>query len=229
MDDAMGLRLGAVIGDIGTGFAIDHALRIAEAVAPGGKVFCVDVKQSVIAKIKDQADARHIKNVEAVLGVDDDPKLPPMTFDAILISNTYHEFTQPTAMMEHIREALKPGGTLVVVENCSIAHRSDSRAEQTKLHDIAPDILERELSAEGFVVKERIDPILVETAEPRVSLSNLVTTIGRLAAARSTTLTNSKDFASLAGRRQRPVSVPHHRPRSFSRSVRIAPSFGDSH
>jgi predicted methyltransferase len=68
-------------------------------------------------------------------------------------------------MMEHIRDALKPGGTLVVVENCSIAHRSDSRAEQTKLHDIAPEILERELSAEGFVVKERIDPILVETAD----------------------------------------------------------------
>ena len=125
----------------------------------------MDVKQSAITKIKDQADARHIKNVEAVLGADDDPKLPPMTFDAILISNTYHEFTQPTAMMEHIREALKPGGTLVVVENCSIAHQSDSREEQTKLHDLAPDMLERELSAEGFVVKGRVDPILVETAD----------------------------------------------------------------
>ena len=165
MDDAMGVRSGALICDIGTGFAIDHALRIAERVAPAGKVVCVDVKQSAITKIKDQADARHINNVEAVLGADDDPKLPSVTFDAILISNTYHEFTQPTAMMEHIREALKPGGTLVVVENCSIAHRSDSRAEQTKLHDIAPDILERELSAEGFVVRGRIDPILVETAD----------------------------------------------------------------
>jgi predicted methyltransferase len=88
-----------------------------------------------------------------------------MTFDAILVSNTYHEFKQPSAMLKHIREALEPGGTLVVVENCSIAHRSDSRAEQTKLHDIAPDILERELSAEGFVVKGRVDPILVETAD----------------------------------------------------------------
>ena len=165
MDDAMGVRSGAFICDIGTGFAIDHALRIAERVAPGGKIFCVDVKQSEITKIKDQADARHIDNVEAVLGADDDPKLPPMTFDAILISNTYHEFTQPSAMLKHLRESLKPGGTLVVVENCSIAHRSDSRAEQTKLHDIAPDILERELSAGGFVVKERIDPILVETAD----------------------------------------------------------------
>jgi ubiquinone/menaquinone biosynthesis C-methylase UbiE len=140
IDDVMGVRSGAMICDIGTGFAIDHALRIAEVVAPDGKIFCVDVKPSAIAKIKDQADARHIHNVEAVLGADDDPKLPPVTFDAILISNTYHEFMQPSAMLKHIREALKPGGTLVIVENCSIAHRSDSRTE-------------------------RIDPILVETAD----------------------------------------------------------------
>ena len=91
--------------------------------------------------------------------------LPPGTFDAILVSNTYHEFTQPAAMLKHICEALEPGGVLIVVENCSIAHRNDSRAEQTKLHDIAPDILEGELSADCFVVKERIDPILVESPD----------------------------------------------------------------
>jgi ubiquinone/menaquinone biosynthesis C-methylase UbiE len=165
MDEALGLRPGATIADIGTGFAVDHALRIAEAVAPGGKIVCVDVKQSVITKIKDQAHERHITNVETILGSDDDPMLPPGTFDAILVSNTYHEFTQPSAMLQHLRSALKPGGTLVIVENCSIAHRSDSRAEQTKLHDISPDILERELVAAGFLIKARIDLILVESAD----------------------------------------------------------------
>src|ERR1700680_2030703 len=60
MDNALGLRPGATIADIGTGFSIEHALRMAEKVAPGGKVVCVDVKQSVITKIKGEADARHI-------------------------------------------------------------------------------------------------------------------------------------------------------------------------
>ena len=165
MDDALDLRPGATIADIGTGFAVDHALRIAEKLAPGGKVVCVDVKQSVLTRIRDRADASHVTNLETVLGADEDPKLPPRTFDAILISNTYHEFTQPSAMLQHIREALKPGGALILVENCSTAHRNESRAEQTKLHDIAPEILERELSAAGFVVKSRIEPILVESAD----------------------------------------------------------------
>jgi hypothetical protein len=39
MDDAMGVRSGAIIGDIGTGFAIGHSLRIAEKLEPGGKLF----------------------------------------------------------------------------------------------------------------------------------------------------------------------------------------------
>jgi ubiquinone/menaquinone biosynthesis C-methylase UbiE len=165
MDDALGLHPGAMVADIGTGFAIDHALRIAEKLAPDGKIVCVDVKQSVLTKLHDKADAQHVANLETVLGGDDDPMLSPGTFDAILVSNTYHEFTQPSAMLKRIREALKPDGRLVVVENCSIAHRTESRAEQTKLHDIAPDILERELSADGFVVKERIDPILIESPD----------------------------------------------------------------
>jgi ubiquinone/menaquinone biosynthesis C-methylase UbiE len=125
----------------------------------------VDVKQSVLTKIKDQADAGHVTNLEVVLGGEEDPNLPPRTFDAILISNTYHEFTQPSAMLKHICAALKPGGTLVIVENCSIAHRGDSRPEQTKLHDIAPELLEQELSAQGLKVKQRIHPILVESAD----------------------------------------------------------------
>jgi len=165
IDDSLALHPGATIADIGTGFAVDHALRIAEKVAPGGKIVCVDVKQSVLTKIKDQADARHITNVEVVLGGDDDPKLSLAAFDAILVSNTYHEFTQPAAMLKHLCDALKPGGMLVIVENCSIAHRGDSRAEQTKLHDIAPELLERELAAGGLKVKERIYPILVESAD----------------------------------------------------------------
>lgn len=105
MDDALGLYPGATIADIGTGFAVDHALRMAEKLTPGGKIVCVDVKPSVIAKIKEQADARHITNLEVVLGGDDDPKLSLMTFDAILISNTYHEFTTFSNVEAHLRRA----------------------------------------------------------------------------------------------------------------------------
>src|SRR5580704_3151224 len=61
------------------------------------------------------------------------------------------------AMLKHLYTALKPNGRLVVLELYSTSHKNDSRAEQVKRHDISPDILEQELSAAGFVIKERID------------------------------------------------------------------------
>jgi len=56
-------------------------------------------------------------------------------------------------MLKHLCDVLKPGGMLVIVENCSIAHRDEGPAEQTKLHDIASEILERELVAGSLKVK----------------------------------------------------------------------------
>ena len=161
MDKALGLRPGMIVADIGTGLAVHHPMRIARAVAPGGKVVCVEVSQSSVDKIKAQADAAQLTNVETVLGKEDDPMLAAGTFDAILISNAYHEFTQPQVMLKHICDALKPDGTLVVLENYSIVNRSETRAAQIKRHDLAADILEPELAAAGFTVKERVDPVLV--------------------------------------------------------------------
>jgi ubiquinone/menaquinone biosynthesis C-methylase UbiE len=161
VDKALGLRPGITVADIGTGAAVHQPIRIAGEVAPDGKVICVEVSQSYVDKIKARIHDEHISNMEVVLGKEDDPTLAPGAFDAVLISNTYHEFTQPEAMLKHIREALKPDGCLVVVENYTLVQKSVSRAEQVKRHEMEPEILERELTAAGLTVKERVDPILV--------------------------------------------------------------------
>jgi SAM-dependent methyltransferase len=167
IDDALGARAGARIADIGTGAFLAQPLRIAEKVGATGKVVCVDVKASVIAKLKEQIEAKHATNIEVILGKDDDPLLSPATFDAILVSNTYHEFTQPAVMLQHIAAALKPGGRLVVAELFSEAHKTETRDEQTKRHDFSPDMLEKELIAAGFIIIERIAPVPVESEGDR--------------------------------------------------------------
>ena len=165
MDKALGLHPGISVADIGTGAAVQHPIRIANEIAPGGKVICVEVSQSYVERIKKRIDGDHIVNMEVVLGREDNPLLAAGAFDAILISNTYHEFSQPEVMLQHIREALKPDGTLVVIENYSLAHRTDSRAAQAERHDMTPEILESELAAAGFTVKERIEPVLVNSPD----------------------------------------------------------------
>src|SRR5882724_4655925 len=123
-------------GLLASGPSITQPLRIAEKVGSQGKVVCVDVKESVIAKIKEQIEANHATNIEVVLGKEDDPLLAPGMFDAILVSNTYHEFTQPAVMLQHLAVALKPNGKLVVVELYSGTHKHEARAEQTKRHEL---------------------------------------------------------------------------------------------
>jgi ubiquinone/menaquinone biosynthesis C-methylase UbiE len=165
VDKALGLHPGMTVADIGTGAAMQQPIRIASEVAPGGKVVCVEVSQSYVDKIKARIDDRHIVNMEVVFGKEDDPTLAHAAFDAILVSNTYHEFTQPEAMLKHICDALKQDGTLVVVENYALAHQTESRADQARRHEMTPEILERELTAAGLTVKERVDPILVNSPE----------------------------------------------------------------
>jgi len=148
-----------MIADIGTGPYIAQPLRIAEKVGPKGRIVCVDITSAVIAKIKDQIALHHVTNIEVVLGKEDDPLLPPGTFDAILVSNTYHEFTQPAMMLQHLAAALKPSGKLVVVELYSGTHKNEARADQIRRHDLSPDLLEQELKAAGLVIKERIAPV----------------------------------------------------------------------
>jgi len=128
-------------------------------------VICVEISQSYVDKIKERIDAEHVANMAVQLGKEDDPLLAPGTFDAVLISNAYHEFTQPEAILKHIRDALKPEGTLVVVENYALANQSVSRANQVKRHDLEPRILERELAEAGFTVQDRVDPILADSPE----------------------------------------------------------------
>lgn len=72
-----------------------------------------------LQKLAEKLNEEGLGNVDFVVGASDDPKLPAHTFDAILISNAYHEFTEPRAMLKHVREALKRGGKLVVIEAIS--------------------------------------------------------------------------------------------------------------
>ena len=60
----------------------------------------------------EEGQAQHQRS----LGDVDDPHLPPNSVDAVLISNTYYEFTAPDAIMDHVRQSLVPGGRIVIID-----------------------------------------------------------------------------------------------------------------
>src|SRR5439155_6662058 len=88
--DALGVKQGSVVGDIGAGGGY-FTFHLAARVGPKGKVYAEDSLESEINKVHERAAKEGLTQIVPVLGAKDDPKLPPETLDAILIVNAYHE------------------------------------------------------------------------------------------------------------------------------------------
>jgi ubiquinone/menaquinone biosynthesis C-methylase UbiE len=113
--DALKFKPGQVVADIGAGSGY-HSLRIAKLVAPGGKVYAVDIQKEMLDIIKGKMKKHEVTNIVPVLGTISDPKLPAESIDLILMVDVYHEFSHPYEMTVAMLKALKKGGKLVFVE-----------------------------------------------------------------------------------------------------------------
>ena len=111
----MQLKSGDVIADIGSGSGY-FTRRLAKAVLPEGKVYGVDIQPEMNVILAENCQKAGITNVEIVLSEEADPKLPAGTIDWMLLVDVYHEFQQPVPMLAKMREALKPGGRVALLE-----------------------------------------------------------------------------------------------------------------
>jgi len=113
--DAMGLKPGMDVADIGAGSGLISRL-IAGRVAPNGTVYAVDIAKNMIDHINETAKKDNIPNLKAVLGDPRSPKLAPHSVDVVCIIDSYHHFEFPADMLAEIRKALRPDGTLVLID-----------------------------------------------------------------------------------------------------------------
>ena len=111
----MGLTPGDVVADIGCGTGY-FSRRMAKAVAPNGKVYANEIQPEFIEMLKVNCAKEGVTNYEAVLGAEDDPKLPKGEIDWILLTDVFHEFQQPKPMLAHMLESLKPDGKVALIE-----------------------------------------------------------------------------------------------------------------
>jgi cyclopropane fatty-acyl-phospholipid synthase-like methyltransferase len=110
---ALKLAPDAVVADIGaaTGY---FPVRIARSV-PKGRVYGVDIEQSMVDYLTARAKNEGVANLTAVLGSPDDPKLPEPV-DLVLVVDTYHHIENRPAYFERLASKLKPGGRLAIVD-----------------------------------------------------------------------------------------------------------------
>ncbi len=148
--DALPLTPNSVVADIGAGtgyFSFPIAKRV-----PEGRVLAVDIQPEMLEIIRRRVAAGNVTNVETVLGTADDPRLPSGEVDLILLVDAYHEFEDPRSMGLAMRDALRPGGKVVLVE-----YRGEDPAVPIKrLHKMTEAQAKREMSAIDLAFVENL-------------------------------------------------------------------------
>jgi ubiquinone/menaquinone biosynthesis C-methylase UbiE len=113
--DALGVKAGEVVADIGAGTGY-FSRRLSKKVGAKGAILAVDIQPEMLDLLTNQMAALNITNVKPILGTITDPKLPPASVDLVLMVDVYHEFSHPLEMMEAISQSLKPTGRVAFVE-----------------------------------------------------------------------------------------------------------------
>ncbi len=111
----MGVGEGMTVVDIGagTGYFVE---QLAPVVDSSGKVLALDIEQSMVDYVNEQAEQQGVDNIEARKVAVDDPQLDDASVDRILTVNTWHHIPERVAYAEKLLDALKPGGKVVVVD-----------------------------------------------------------------------------------------------------------------
>jgi predicted methyltransferase len=148
---ASGVKPGMTVADVGAGSGLFTRL-FAQQVGATGKVYAIDITRNFIENIVPRLRGEGINNVEGVVNTPQDVPLPAASVDVAFVSDTYHHFEYPQAMLRAIRAALKPGGTIVIVEFERIEGVSRKRVlEHVRA---GKETVIKEVEAEGFKLIE---------------------------------------------------------------------------
>jgi ubiquinone/menaquinone biosynthesis C-methylase UbiE len=157
---ALDLKPGMTVVDLGTGagFMLPY---LSQAVGQEGIVVAEDIQQDFLDKARAKSEQDKLRNVQFVLGTDQDPRLTAGAADLILVLDAYHHFDYPDKMLAKLGESLKPGGRIALVEFYKRRGAMGAADPDRALSHIrldADDVV-KEVEANGFRLLKRQDHI----------------------------------------------------------------------
>lgn len=111
--DALGLKAGMSVADIGAGTGY-FSVRLAKA-AVGVSVLAVDIEPAMVEHLRNRAAAEHLANMTAVLAGAQGPNVPAPV-DLVLVVDTYHHLPDRPSYFRDLRRSLKPGGRVAIID-----------------------------------------------------------------------------------------------------------------
>ena len=112
--DAIGLKEGMVIGEIGAGWG-RFTIHLARRVGDAGLVYANDIDKGVLALLEQRIKKSGLANIKIIIGEVHDPLFPARSLDMAFMINVYNAFEDPVRFLRNIAPALKPGGRLAII------------------------------------------------------------------------------------------------------------------
>ena len=149
--NALGLKPGMRVADIGAGTGF-YTRLFAEQVGKKGKVYAVDIAPGFVAAMVKDARRQGLGQVEGVVNNQTSVALPKTSIDLAFICDTYHHFEYPQTTLVSIRDALRPGGEMVIIDFRKVSGRS-SNWVMGHVREGREGVIE-EVTANGFELVE---------------------------------------------------------------------------
>jgi len=154
--EALDLKPGDVVVDLGCGSGY-FTLKLSSFVGYNGRVLSEDIRRLPLAFLWFRAATRREHNVKIIVGESSDPHLPERV-NAVLISNTYHEFTDSRSILLHVHQSLVRAGRLVVIDRSP--KPTSGAAFEGAEHEISSERVEEELRLANFEIVRRQNPFI---------------------------------------------------------------------
>ncbi len=113
--DAVGVKPGMVIGEVGAGRG-RYTVYLARRVGETGKILANDIDKRSLDYLRERCERLGFKNVETVLGEEEDPLFPENSLDMAIMVWVYHMLDKPDGLLKNLRPSMKPGSTLVILD-----------------------------------------------------------------------------------------------------------------
>jgi ubiquinone/menaquinone biosynthesis C-methylase UbiE len=113
--DAVGVRPGMVVGEAGAGRGY-FTFKLARRVGPSGKVYANDIDRAALDHVRQVCRDEAIGNVETVVGEIEDPLFPVTGLEMVVMVYALHDFSRPVAFLQNLKKYLKPGGSVVILD-----------------------------------------------------------------------------------------------------------------
>ena len=151
--EVLAVSSGMAVADIGAGTGL-FLPDFDRGVGSEGRVYAVEISPKFLEHLRERTAREELARVEVVEGLEDSVELPAASVDLAFVCDTYHHFEYPQSTLASLYTAIRPGGSLVILDFERIP--GESRDWVLGHMRAGKEVFRREIESAGFEFEREV-------------------------------------------------------------------------